>query len=116
MSGAFLISIRTPCLDVRDYHPRWISNRATYLSSSRYDAESKEKLQEPARDFTDKPSRCWVSVRIRVNPWLRRFTPQLNTSRTFRERLCRVNGFCRNALPLSRAPSLTMVSSVYPER
>jgi len=39
-----------------------------------------------------------------------------NTSRTLRVRFCNVKGFCRKNFPLSIVPSLTMASSVYPER
>src|ERR1019366_3796749 len=39
-----------------------------------------------------------------------------STSRTLRDRFCSVKGFCRKAVPLSMVPSLTIVSSVYPER
>src|SRR5579863_1315535 len=95
MSAIFLISIRCPCLYVRRFRPTRIANRELiyFQSIGRHEYRKVARLRVFYRAFHETG-----------------FYP--STSRTLRERLCRVNGFCRNALPLSMVPSLTMVSSV----
>ncbi len=61
---------------------------------------------------------CWEKVAGEVTPEqnsaqkLAGTKAYPSTSLTLRDRLCRLKGFCRNAVPLSMEPSLTIASSV----
>src|SRR5215472_311265 len=100
MSSAILISMGTPVFSVYAVgvakNQMWRTRKSCRTRSGR--------------------AEFWV---LRAEAWgLRREVgiAYPRTSLNLRDRFCSVNGFCRKAVPFSMDPSLTMASSVYPER